>query len=264
MMRLNSNLYYDVVLHQVFNHQAYVFVIQDVENGIFGLNDSRFVGTIENDIVSNKIKFVNIDLGKQNRYAYLPLIVIGVWHILQGYDHLLFLFALLLTVRLKRVANKWDIELSKKKVISKIVAMTIWFTIGHSISLLIGSYSGGIISVRVIEYGVIATLFFSAVHCIKPIFNQKKINIVLFFGLIHDFAFAELTQQLDVDVLSKLLSILFFNLGVEVGQVLFLSVLIPLLFSFPIRYFMKIKNAIAVFILLVCIYLIAMNTFAIQ
>lgn len=143
----------------------------------------------------------------------------GTIHILEGYDHLLFLFALLLIV-----SGFW-------KLIKAVTA----FTVAHSITL--GLATLGVVNVPAAptEAVISLSILFLAVELVRLRKNEKPITakspwIVAFsFGLIHGLGFAGALSEVGVPQHEVPLALLMFNLGVEFGQILFVTMIAGLL-----------------------------------
>ena len=141
---------------------------------------------------------------------------LGIEHILQGFDHLLFVFALLLIVK------------NIRQLIWTITA----FTLAHSITL--GGASLGFISLpsKPIEAVIALSILFLAIEILH---QRKGINgitsrfpwlVSFIFGLLHGFGFAGALTEIGLPEQSITLALLFFNVGVEIGQLLFVSVVL--------------------------------------
>jgi len=164
--------------------------------------------------------------------SYLDVIAtytsLGIVHILEGFDHLLFVLALLLIVK------------SVRQLIWTITA----FTLAHSITL--AGASLGYISLP--QQPVEAIIALSIVFLAMEVIHQKRgINgiasrfpwIVAFtFGLLHGFGFAGALSEIGLPQQSVPLALLFFNVGVEIGQLIFVSIV--LLFGYV---FKKLKQS---------------------
>jgi hypothetical protein len=142
--------------------------------------------------------------------AYLKL---GVEHILTGIDHLLFVFGLLLLVR------------RPKPLLGTITA----FTVAHSLTL--AATALGWIQVRssVVEALVALSIVILAVELVRHAFGRAGITtrypwlIAFAFGLLHGCAFAGALAEVGLPSSSIPLALFLFNVGVEVGQLLFIA-----------------------------------------
>ncbi|MDF2379474.1 MAG: HupE/UreJ family protein [Candidatus Gracilibacteria bacterium] len=150
---------------------------------------------------------------------FQDFVVLGVKHILEGLDHILFVLTLVLVyTRLGHVL--------------KLVTS---FTIAHSITLILAGSGFFELSSSVVEplialsivYMAIFPVFFAKNELVKS--ERRQIFGVFFFGLFHGLGFAGLLADLNIPVDHFLLSLLSFNVGVEVGQVLILAAVIPMI-----------------------------------
>ncbi|WP_100405564.1 HupE/UreJ family protein [Bacillus solitudinis] len=137
--------------------------------------------------------------------------IMGMEHIWAGIDHLLFIFGLLLA------------RGSFRDYIKVLTA----FTAGHSITLALAALELVLIPSAIIEPLIALSIVYVAVENIRARTFKWRWLISLVFGLIHGFGFAEiLSGKLGSDFIIPLLS---FNLGVEIGQIVVLMVLLPLI-----------------------------------
>ena len=152
---------------------------------------------------------------------------IGFDHIsdLAGYDHILFLIALCAVYRLEQWKN--------------LLILVTAFTIGHSITLALTSFSILPISSRIIEFLIPVTILLTAIHNVfKYDFMAKaeKLNsrylMALFFGFIHGMGFSNYFRALLMDESSILVPLLGFNLGIELGQLLVVFFIVGTVFIF--------------------------------
>lgn len=155
----------------------------------------------------------------------------GIWHIWLGYDHVLFLLALLLPAVLRRIANRWEPAPDFFSALGEVVAIVTAFTVAHSITLSLASL--GVISLpsRLIESAIAASVAFAGVSNLYPALTQRRWLVAFLFGLIHGFGFASVLSDLGLPQGSLALSLVSFNLGVEVGQLAIVAVFLPLAYG---------------------------------
>jgi hypothetical protein len=156
----------------------------------------------------------------------LRFVDIGFWHILEGTDHLLFLFCLVIPLRRFRT----------------LIPVVTAFTVAHSVTLITSAYDLGPSALwfpPLIETLIAASIVYMALENIaggKAI--QHRWMISFGFGLVHGFGFSfALREGLQFAGSHLLTSLLSFNIGVEFGQLLALCVLVPaiqLLFRFVV------------------------------
>lgn len=149
--------------------------------------------------------------------TFSAFLVHGIKHILGGYDHLLFLFALLIMCE-----TFWSV--------AKIVTC---FTIAHTITLALATLDIVNMPSRVVEPMIAATIVYVG---IENFFKLKTIQwrwlLTFVFGLIHGFGFAGVLREMDIGTGMKAATkLLAFNLGVEIGQVLIAAIVLPILWE---------------------------------
>lgn len=151
---------------------------------------------------------------------------IGYKHIadLRGIDHILFVMALCLRYQF----SDW------RKILILITA----FTIGHSITLVLSVFNLVNYSYKWIEFLIPVTIVITAISnvFVKKFAFRSKFPIIyffaLFFGLVHGLGFSTYLKSLlgsDHNVVAQLLA---FNLGLEVGQLLIVSIVLIISFIF--------------------------------
>ena len=149
--------------------------------------------------------------------ASVGFVKLGIEHILSGIDHLLFLLCLIIPFR--RIAT--------------LIPIITAFTVGHSITLIGTAYDLAPIGAwfpPFIEAAIAASIFYMAIeNIIGANVNQRWI-ITGLFGLVHGFGFADvLKEQLQFAGSNLLVSLLSFNIGIEIGQLAILCVFVPAL-----------------------------------
>jgi hypothetical protein len=143
----------------------------------------------------------------------LSLLALGVEHILTGYDHLLFLFGLVL------VGGRW------RALLWVVTA----FTLAHSITL--GLAALGVWSPRpsIIEPLIALSIAYVGVENFFVKSAEKRWRITFPFGLVHGFGFAGALREVALPRADVPAALFLFNLGVELGQVGVLAIVLPLL-----------------------------------
>ncbi|MEE8220601.1 MAG: HupE/UreJ family protein [Woeseiaceae bacterium] len=142
--------------------------------------------------------------------TYLGL---GVEHILSGIDHLLFVLALLLLVK------GWR----------RLVATVTAFTVAHSLTLAAATLGFVHVPQRPIEAVIALSIAFVAAELVRLKSGQVSLTqrwpwaIAFIFGLLHGFGFAGALSEIGLPEQAIPLALLFFNIGVELGQLLFIA-----------------------------------------
>ncbi len=219
---------YDVILHQVVTHSALVKIEQDWNNGLHAETQPLEVGVVAWDIPSNTILPFQVNLSEGSLWkGFKSMFRLGMSHIYEGTDHLLFLLVLLLSAPLLVENRRWTSYIGLKASLWKLLKIITAFTIGHSITLLLGTLGYVPFSSRWIEIMIAVSILVSAIHAIFPIFYQKEIFVAAGFGLIHGLAFSDTLTALDLSKTQMALSILGFNLGIEAMQLVIMAVILP-------------------------------------
>jgi hydrogenase/urease accessory protein HupE len=138
----------------------------------------------------------------------------GVWHILEGYDHLVFLFGLvLLRARYKQL-----------------LAVVTAFTVAHSISLALAVLGVLVPSPRIVEPAIALSIAYVGIENFFVKDGSKRWRITFPFGLIHGFGFAGALREINLPHADVPVALVSFNLGVEAGQLAVMAVLVPIVF----------------------------------
>jgi HupE/UreJ protein len=149
--------------------------------------------------------------------AALQFVKLGFQHILDGVDHLLFLFCLVIPFRRLR----------------SLIAIITSFTIAHSITLIASAYNlapDALWFPPLIETLIAVSIVYMALENIVSPQLKRRWLITFGFGLVHGFGFSfALRQTLQFAGSYLLTSLVSFNVGVELGQLLVLVALIPAL-----------------------------------
>lgn len=152
---------------------------------------------------------------------------LGVRHIAEGTDHLLFLLALLLPAPLLVKGARWGAPIGARQSLFRILGIVTAFTIGHSITLSLAALGALTVPSHPVEVLIAFSILVSAVHAFRPIFPGKEALIAAFFGLIHGLAFAATLDRLGLGRWERVAGILSFNLGIETMQMLVVAAILP-------------------------------------
>jgi hypothetical protein len=159
--------------------------------------------------------------------GFVSIYRLGMRHISEGTDHLLFLLALLLSAPLAVAGSRWAEPASVRHSILKILKVVIAFTVGHSITLALAGLGLVRVPGRPIEILIALSILISALHALWPLFPGKEAGLASFFGLIHGLAFASSMVELGLGRWERVLSILAFNLGIETVQLVVVVAILP-------------------------------------
>lgn len=180
----------------------------------------------------------------------LEFIHLGATHMLTGYDHLLFLFGVMFF-------------LTRFKDILVLITA---FTIGHSITLVFATLAGIQANYYLIDAVIALTVCYKAFENLDGFKKYLEVNspsltgMVVVFGLIHGFGLSTRLQQLPLGDDGLVLKILSFNLGVELGQIIALSIIFIVLAGWrKTESFRKFSKAANVVLMIVGFLLLLMQ-----
>jgi len=141
-------------------------------------------------------------------------VLLGIEHILSGWDHLLFLLGLLLR------GGGW---LALVKIITA-------FTLAHSVTLALAVLNVVVLPARLVEAVIALSIAFVAAEnlFLTPVVSRRWL-VSFCFGLVHGFGFSSALRELGLPTHGLLLSLFGFNAGVEVGQAIVVAVALPAL-----------------------------------
>ncbi|MET0962923.1 MAG: HupE/UreJ family protein [Noviherbaspirillum sp.] len=154
----------------------------------------------------------------------------GVWHIWIGYDHILFLLALLLPAVVVRRARRWRPVTAFRPAFWSVLKIVTAFTGAHSITLTLATL--GVISLpsRWVESTIAASVVIAALNNLFPLFPERRWMMAFLFGLIHGFGFASVLTDLGLPQDALVLALVGFNVGVEIGQLAIVAAFLPLIY----------------------------------
>jgi hydrogenase/urease accessory protein HupE len=153
---------------------------------------------------------------RETSSSFGNFVVLGVKHILTGYDHLLFLFGLLVVVR---------------GFVSSLSIITS-FTIAHSITLAAATFNLAQIPSRIVEPLIAVSIVYVGIENFLRGHVPKARQLVTFgFGLIHGFGFASVLREMGIGPATRGVAVplLSFNFGVELGQIIVAAVALPII-----------------------------------
>lgn len=146
--------------------------------------------------------------------------VLGIEHILLGFDHLMFVLALLLLVS------------DLKRLVGAITA----FTVAHSITLAGTTFGWIKLASAPVEATIALSIMFIAVEIMRVRAGKDSLTALMpwlasfAFGLLHGFGFAGALREIGIPEDAAPLALLFFNLGVEAGQLTFIAAVLTIMF----------------------------------
>jgi hydrogenase/urease accessory protein HupE len=193
-----------------FGHREFVGVRTEagvnLGDRLLSARDNRFAVTIPDKLARS--------VGPR----FVDFFLLGIRHILTGYDHLLFLFGLLIVSRNARSA----------------ALLITCFTAAHSLTLALSTFGLVNLQSRFVEPAIAASIVYVG---IENLFGgtgrlQWRWVITFAFGLVHGLGFASVLREMGVaNTVNAVVPLLSFNLGVEAGQLSVAAIVLPLIWK---------------------------------
>jgi hydrogenase/urease accessory protein HupE len=212
----------DILVDRIPSQVALVSIRSDWRSSTFA-NDPQLIG-----VINRNSRSVSIDRTTGRWFTgFRSIFWLGVEHIAEGTDHLLFLLALLLPAPLAFSRRRWSVPSGIRASLLRIFKIVTAFTIGHSITLALAALGVVHVPSRPIEVLIAVSILVSAIHALRPIFPGRENIIAAFFGLIHGLAFATTLGQLGLARWDRVASIFAFNIGIEAMQLIVVITTMP-------------------------------------
>lgn len=210
-------LHWSVVIDQVPDHFALVIL----EDG----STRQVLGSLR-----QADRKLHIDPMPSRTGGLLNSISLGASHIIGGFDHLLFLLALLISAPLVAREGRWVGMERPRRALWNLAKVTSGFTLGHSATLIAAGLANWALPVAPVEALIALSVIVTAVHAIRPLFPGREAWVATGFGLVHGLAFATLAAGSEGMPAQNLATLLGFNIGIELVQLAVLAAALPLLF----------------------------------
>jgi len=166
----------------------------------------------------------SVALGRQ----FLDYFQTGVWHIWTGFDHILFLCALLLPAVLQHRGGRWQAVATFRQAFLEVFRIVTAFTIAHSITLSLAVLGFISLPSRLIEATIAASVVLAALNNLYPLIEKRLWIVAFVFGLVHGLGFANVLTDLALPKPALAVSLVSFNLGVEAGQLAIVAAFLPI------------------------------------
>ncbi|MFK8006472.1 MAG: HupE/UreJ family protein [Saprospiraceae bacterium] len=215
-------------------HRGVLIIEHNWKAGIVN-NEALISSIFTPDNTNENLSMTDISLWK----GFVALVKLGVWHIWIGLDHILFIVALILPSVVRRreeetfvmtKSDDWIPVENFKDAFFYILKIITFFTIAHSITLALASLNIINLNSQFVEATIAISIALAAFHNITPIFKHKEWIIAFGFGLFHGFGFASVLGDKGLGDDFLVLSLAGFNIGVELGQVLIICMVFPVLY----------------------------------
>lgn len=220
---------YDVIVHQLVTHVVLVSIRRNWEQGRVGAEAPTEVGIIRLDVRNNVVPALFISQTGGGWWAgFRGMVALGVRHIAEGTDHLLFLLVLLLPAPLLTGrGRRWGPSGGVRYSLMQLLKVVTAFTAGHSITLLAGALGWLRLPGQPVEVLIAVSILVSAGHAWRPLFPGRETWVAAGFGLVHGLAFASTLAELQLPAGPMALSILGFNIGIELMQLFVIALTVP-------------------------------------
>ena len=186
-------------------------------------------GVTQTAVLAPESGNVTLTAGEPSRLdQFGQYVVEGAWHIWIGFDHVLFLLSLLLPAVLVYANRQWAGAPSLKSATREVLWVVTAFTVAHSITLTLAALEVVALPSRLVESAIALSVVLAAANNLYPVIERKRWLVAFLFGLIHGFGFATVLTELGLPRDALVLSLLGFNLGVELGQLAIVAGFLPL------------------------------------
>jgi hypothetical protein len=194
--------------------------------------------TQETLVFTAKERERTLRLGAPSRAAEFGRVVrLGVEHIWSGYDHLLFLIALLLPAVLRREAGHWLPVTSFRPTLRVVLRTVTAFTLAHSLTLALAALGLVALPSRLIESAIALSVVLAAANNLWPVVRADRWVAAFELGLLHGFGFASALADAGLAGRSLTSALFGFNLGVELGQMAIVVAILPVAYATRTRWF---------------------------
>jgi hypothetical protein len=207
-----ARLHYSLLFDGMPNHRALLRYQHDDVSQVFVLSRAQ----------------PDVAFGQPPVQRLIAFVREGVLHIWGGYDHLLFLLALLVPITACADApatqnGRW------RRVLPRLFATVTAFTVAHSLSLAAAAFQFVNVPSGLVECAIALSVALAGLNVWVPIFRDASWLVAFAFGLVHGFGFATALNGLQSGVDDRLTALLGFNVGVEMGQLAVVLVCVPVL-----------------------------------
>ena len=191
------------------------------------VNIKRLDGSIDEILINGNEPRLDLTAATPTVPVYL---IIGIEHLLLGFDHILFVIMLLYLVR-----SSWEIF----KVVTS-------FTIAHSLTLALSAFELVQLSSAPVEAVIAGSIVLLAYENLQKSGSVSKAFPVLVafgFGLLHGLGFAGAVAEIGLPEESQLIALLLFNIGIELGQLVIIAVVLVLLMVIRLKFIRLLYEA---------------------
>jgi hypothetical protein len=185
-------------------------------------------GSEQAAVLSRESPVASLSVSAPGRWQQLAAFVSeGIWHILKGYDHVLFLLTLLFPAVVRHGARGWEPCASLRDAALEVLQVVTAFTLAHSLTLSLAVMGLVHLPARWVESAIALTVLLGALNNLKPLIIRRRWVVAFGFGLVHGLGFASVLADLGLHGGNLALSLFGFNVGVEMGQMLIVLAVLP-------------------------------------
>ena len=215
-------LRYDVIRRELVTHRALVAIRSDWDAGLMS-GAPLVLGEVGDSATA-----LRVERPEGSAWAgFASVVRLGVGHIAEGTDHLLFLLVLLLPAPLVAANGRWARTGGARHGVVHLLRIVTAFTVGHSLTLAAAATGAVRAPDRPVEVLIAGSILVSAVHALRPVFPGREALVAGGFGLVHGLAFATMIAGYGVDAWHTALTVLGFNLGIELMQLAVVAATVP-------------------------------------
>ena len=217
---------FDPLFDEVADRDGLLLIGNDPQAGVVE-NTEEFLVTFGPDSRTQTVSLDDASVWK-NLSASIDL---GVDHIKTGPDHILFVLVLLLPSVLMFGSLGWQPATSFGSALWRVLKIATMFTLAHTITFSLAGLDILPLPPSKLTESIIAiSIAAAALHNIRPMLKNKEWAIAFAFGLFHGMGFASLVEGLETSNKVQMISLLGRNIGIEIGQVVVIVLLFPMLF----------------------------------
>ncbi|HEX4407053.1 MAG TPA: HupE/UreJ family protein, partial [Polyangia bacterium] len=212
----------ELVAREIVSHHTAIFLRSDWAGGVGAEGAPRLLGTVRawnHDVVIRRDGSFWRGLG--------GAVALGADHIATGTDHLMFLLALMLAAPLVAARGRWVGARASRDTLGALARVVSAFTLGHSATLALGALGWVRGPAALVEPAIALSILVTALHAVRPIFPRRETWLAAAFGLIHGLAFARTLGGHDLGRAQIVWTLLGFNTGIELAQVVLLLLVVP-------------------------------------
>ena len=256
-------------------HKGFLIIEYNWKAGIIN-NEANILLDFGPGDLTGEFSLTEVSLWK----GFWAMVKQGVWHIWIGLDHILFLLALILPAVVRRAREETDTAVAlpawmKGNAVIDwigvpqfgnafwyILKVVTFFTIAHTITLTLATLEWVNLNAQIVESIIAFSIGLAAFHNIRPIFKGRDWVIAFVFGLFHGFGFASVLSDLGLTGEFLSLSLLGFNIGVELGQIVIIALIFPVLFLLrQKKYYSKILVYGSITLIVISLYWVIERVF---